>query len=163
MQIRELESVKDIHEIVHLSTIVWNQHYPGIISQAQIDYMLASFHSEKAIAEQTQQGYSYFLLFNEGESLGYMGFRLDPQELFLSKFYLLQQQRGKGYGSKAMAYVEGVTLAQGLPQIGLVVNKRNFLAIKVYEKLGFIKDHPLVTDIGQGFVMDDYKMVKTLP
>ena len=44
--------------------------------------------------------------------------------------------------------------------ITLTVNKNNSNSIKVYEKIGFINIEKLVQDIGCGFVMDDYKMVK---
>jgi RimJ/RimL family protein N-acetyltransferase len=42
------------------------------------------------------------------------------------------------------------------------VNKNNVNSIKVYEKLGFKKTGPVIQDIGNGFVMDDYKMEKDI-
>ena len=46
--------------------------------------------------------------------------------------------------------------------IYLTVNKQNLISISVYEKLGFLRARDLVTDIGSGFVMDDYVMEKYL-
>lgn len=43
-----------------------------------------------------------------------------------------------------------------LGYVYLTVNKGNERAIKVYEKFGFIKTDSIVTDIGNGYVMDDY-------
>ena len=42
------------------------------------------------------------------------------------------------------------------------VNLNNINAIKTYEKLGFINAGPVVADIGNGFVMDDFEMKKSL-
>jgi ribosomal protein S18 acetylase RimI-like enzyme len=44
----------------------------------------------------------------------------------------------------------------------LTVNKNNVNAIKAYEKMGFRNVGSLVQDIGDGFVMDDYAMEKTV-
>ena len=48
--------------------------------------------------------------------------------------------------------------AKGLNKraVFLTVNKGNARAISVYERFGFKKIHAVVTDIGGGFVMDDY-------
>ena len=50
----------------------------------------------------------------------------------------------------------------GLSMIYLTVNKQNLSSIAVYEKLGFVRARELVTEIGNGFVMDDYVMEKYL-
>ena len=41
----------------------------------------------------------------------------------------------------------------------LAVNKHNANAIAAYRRWGFEVERALVTDIGAGFVMDDYLMV----
>jgi len=42
----------------------------------------------------------------------------------------------------------------------LAVNKKNAKAIAAYRKHGFAIRESAVTDIGSGFVMDDYVMAK---
>ena len=44
----------------------------------------------------------------------------------------------------------------------LTVNKQNKMAIRAYEKQGFITVDAVVTDIGEGFVLDDCIMEKPL-
>jgi RimJ/RimL family protein N-acetyltransferase len=51
---------------------------------------------------------------------------------------------------------------KGYHKIWLTVNRFNENTIKVYEKKGFIKTRTQVADIGNGFVMDDYIMEKTI-
>ena len=47
---------------------------------------------------------------------------------------------------------------KGKDYVYLTVNKNNKTAIRAYEKNGFVITTSVVTDIGQGFVMDDYIM-----
>ncbi len=42
------------------------------------------------------------------------------------------------------------------------MNKGNHSSIAVYEHLGFIKVSDVVTDIGEGYVMDDHIMDATI-
>ncbi len=44
----------------------------------------------------------------------------------------------------------------------LTVNKNNVRAINAYEKIGFKNLGSVIQEIGHGFVMDDYKMEKTI-
>ena len=48
--------------------------------------------------------------------------------------------------------------ADKLSYIYLTVNKNNTSAINAYKKWGFITEKEACTDIGNGFVMDDYIM-----
>jgi RimJ/RimL family protein N-acetyltransferase len=52
--------------------------------------------------------------------------------------------------------------AAGAHRLILYVNKRNAKAIAAYQRNGFVIAESVVTDIGGGFVMDDYVMAKNL-
>jgi RimJ/RimL family protein N-acetyltransferase len=67
-----------------------------------------------------------------------------------------------GYGKKAVQFAEKVAKELDLNKIALTVNKNNVNSIKAYEKIGFKNVGSVIQDIGNGFVMDDYKMEKTL-
>ena len=58
----------------------------------------------------------------------------------------------------AFDFVETLCQAEKLPAIYLTVNKKNFHAIEVYKYFGFHQTDAVVTDIGSGFVMNDYIM-----
>jgi len=49
-----------------------------------------------------------------------------------------------------------------LRKLWLTVNKENAVSIAFYERIGFTTQEAMVTDIGEGFVMDDYRMVKVI-
>jgi len=61
-----------------------------------------------------------------------------------------------------LEYIERIALKKRVKDIYLTVNIHNQLALKSYEKLGFSYDGCIVTKIGNGFVMDDFKMGKNI-
>ncbi len=148
-------------EIVEsLAREIWTEHYTPIIGRAQVDYMLDRFQSKQAIAEQIKAGVLYFIIKADDEFIGYIAVRPKGRELFLSKIYVKSSRRGKGYGKKAVQFAEKLAKEKGLNKIVLTVNKNNVSSIKAYEKIGFKNVGSLIQDIGNGFVMDDYKMEK---
>ncbi len=151
-----------IEAVEALAREIWTEHYIPIIGKEQVAYMLARFQSAQAISEQIANGYLYFLIQEAGQFIGYISVQPKEQELFLSKIYVLSSWRGRGYGRKAVRFVEGLAKGKGLTKIVLTVNKNNTLAIKAYEAIGFKKVEAIVQDIGHGFVMDDYRMEKEI-
>ena len=161
--IKIANTATDYLQIEALANTIWREHYIPIVGKPQIDYMLDKFQSAKAIEKQVEDGYEYFTLIYNDVSVGYISIKQEPEALFLSKIYVLSTYRGKKIGKEAMQFVENKALTYQLKNIRLTVNIHNANSIKAYEKLGFKNVGPLVTDIGNGFVMDDYVMVKQIP
>ncbi len=153
---------KDFKAIAALADTIWKEHYTPIIGAAQVDYMLERFQSAGAIAGQVKGGMHYFLIREGSLPVGYLAFEIRGRELFLSKIYLLRSHRGLGLGRDAMAFISGKAREMGCTQIALTVNRHNHHSIEAYTKMGFRNAGPVVTDIGGGFVMDDYRMVKAV-
>ena len=82
--------------------------------------------------------------------------------MFLSKVYLLPEYRGMGAVKAAFALVEQETREERLSSIRLTVNKGNDHAVEVYKHYGFAVVDKVKSDIGGGYVMDDFIMVKEL-
>jgi len=80
----------------------------------------------------------------------------------LHKLYLLPEMQGRGLGSCLLQHVEREVRKFGARRLILSVNKRNARAITAYQRNEFVIVEPVVTDIGGGFVMDDYVMAKDL-
>lgn len=153
-----------IAAVAALAEEIWNQHYLPIIGRAQVDYMLERFQSRRAIAAQIEEGYCYFLV-REGE--GYAGYmavvlRGDGPGMMLSKLYVLEESRGRGLGRAMVEFAERLCRQQGAKRLWLTVNKNNSASIDAYRRMGFRIAGPVVTDIGAGFVMDDYLLQKSL-
>lgn len=160
MLIEKVSDNNQIEIIAGLAYEIWNEYFTPIIGAAQVDYMLEKFQSKKAITEQIDNGFLYFLIKNKNNPIGYAGLHVEESQLFLSKLYITSAQRGKGYGRKTVAFLEKMAIEKGLGKISLTVNKNNSATIEMYKKLGFKNCGSIVQDIGKGFVMDDYIMEK---
>ncbi len=150
------EKVSDIKELASLASSIWHEYWTCLLSPEQIDYMVENFQSEKAIKEQIEnENYTYYFIKSDNENAGYFGISDKGDFLFLSKIYIRKEFRHKGIGTKAFDKIK--ELALGKP-IRLTVNKHNTNSINAYKKWGFKTIDAVVTDIGSGFVMDDYIM-----
>ncbi len=158
----EVKNHSDLGKIEIMASTIWHEHYTPIIGKEQVLYMLDKFQSSGTMKDQIDKGYQYFMITFESENVGYLSFEKREKDLFLSKIYVLKEFRGKGIGKKAMKFVTEVAESLNCEKVSLTVNKFNFNAIKAYEKAGFLKKGALVQDIGNGFVMDDYLMEKTI-
>jgi ribosomal protein S18 acetylase RimI-like enzyme len=162
-EIHPVTTSAELAAIAALARDIWNEYYVSLIGQAQVDYMVARFQSVEAMQEQIASGYEYFLVRQGNEIVGYMAIRAEaePRELFLSKLYLHKSSRGSGTGRTCMEFIEQLARQRGLTRLWLTVNKGN-PSVKAYERLGFRIAADIVMDIGNGFVMDDYRMEKWL-
>jgi O-acetyl-ADP-ribose deacetylase (regulator of RNase III)/RimJ/RimL family protein N-acetyltransferase len=165
-QIREIQvdivrvnSIEDINMIAGLANTIWNEHYEPIIGLEQVTYMVEKFQSVEAISSQIKEdGFEYYRIDHAFEPSGYIGIKQTEDELFLSKFYILKSKRGKGLGKRGIEFIIKRAETLGAKCISLTVNKENVNSIKAYEKMGFKNLGPVVADIGNGFIMDDYLM-----
>ncbi|GAA0134475.1 hypothetical protein YSY43_13150 [Paenibacillus sp. YSY-4.3] len=163
LSLAKIETEQEIASLADLASDIWHEYFVVIIPNEQIDYMVEKFQSFPALTDQiTNQGYEYYFMTAEGDPIGYLGVKQEENKLFLSKFYLQKEHRGKGYGSQAMELLVDICRNRNLGAIWLTVNRHNASTIAVYERKGFKTIRTQVADIGNGFVMDDYVMEKEL-
>lgn len=142
---------------------IWHEYWPALIGEAQTDYMVEQFQSLDAIQrDMANNGYEYWIL-HDGDTeevVGYTGGHEEPEtnRFFISKVYLFEEQRGKGYARQAVEFYDELCQDRNLKAMYLTVNKGNELAIRAYKGTGFEVIDAVVTQIGNGFVMDDYIM-----
>jgi ribosomal protein S18 acetylase RimI-like enzyme len=161
LSIRPVATAIDIETVARLAKEIWYEHYVPIIGREQVDYMVPRMQSVPAIAAQIAEGYEYFLAAVDGEEVGYAAVRSEDGAVFLSKLYVRKSARRSGIARRMLAHLEDSARVRGLRSIWLTVNKEN-PALQAYLRLGFRVTGPIVTDIGDGFVMDDYRMEKTI-
>lgn len=148
---------EEIEELAAYAEDLWHSAYDGLIGKAQVDYMTGTIQSAGNIRRQVREDrYAYFFLERGGERIGYCGLQDEGGRLFLSKLYLEERVRGRGIGGEALAEILETAREEGKRSVYLTVNKGNARAVRAYEKAGFIRIRSEVTDIGGGFVMDDY-------
>jgi len=158
-------SENDLAAISRLAGVIWRAHYPGIISTAQIEYMLAKMYSLETLREEIGlRAIRYERLLAGGELGGFAAHGPTAQrKVFkLHKIYLHPAWQGRGLGSLLLRHCERAVSQAGADRLVLTVNKRNTKALAVYQRNGFVITDSVVVDIGGGFVMDDYVMAKEL-
>jgi ribosomal protein S18 acetylase RimI-like enzyme len=156
---------RDLPAVAELAGIIWREHYPGIITVEQIEYMLARGYSLDALRRFiTEEGAGLDLAYVGDRVAGFAAYYRPgrPDELKLDKLYVHQSFHGRGVGRSLIAAAEAAAMVQRRTTLILNVNKQNVQAIRAYERSGFVVREAVVVDIGDGFVMDDYVMAKRL-
>lgn len=153
---------EDFIRIEKLGERIWLEYYTPIIGAQQVAYMLEKFQSVQAIDNQVLKGFEYYTINLDRNLIGYMSLVEKENGLFLSKFYISKDERGKGIGKYTLGFVIDKLRVLGLNKISLTVNKYNSNSIKTYEKMGFETTDSTITAIGNGYIMDDFVMTKTI-
>ena len=153
--IKKIEE-NEISILSPLATAILREHFDPIIGKEQNDYMLEKYQSISAVKEQFHKGYLYYWVKYENKNVGFIAFYPIENKLYLSKFYLLKEYRGKKISRKMFEFIVKYAENQKLKSIYLNVNRNNEIPIKVYEHLGFVKIREEKNDIGNGFYMDDF-------
>ena len=162
IEIHRVTTSDQIKTISALAHEIWNQHYAPMIGQAQVAYMLAQVQSVQAMTQQMAEGYEYYLVTDKGTPVGYFAIvpNLATHCALLSKIYVVQARRGTGLGKDMVMFIEKRCAELGLSELWLTVNRNNSDSIAFYRRMGFMVTGNVVQDIGNGFVMDDYRMAK---
>ena len=153
----------DIDALRALAAEIWHDHYSAIIGTAQIQYMLEQRYRPEVLREElSRMGVWWDLLLIDDVPKGYSSYFLtdESDELKLDKLYLHSACQRRGYGERMHERVLAKARSLGLRRVSLAVNKGNSAAIAAYRKWGFAIERAVVKDIGGGFVMDDYIMVR---
>jgi diamine N-acetyltransferase len=161
LEIRPLEAA-DIEPMRSLARSIWQAHYPGIITHAQIEYMLEQRYRADVVRDELAcDGVWWELATLPGEPVGFSSCLLtgEPGEMKLDKLYVDPRKHGSGIGTRLLESVRARARSLHCARLVLAVNKRNESAIAAYRRWGFRVERSMVTDIGAGFVMDDYLMV----
>lgn len=165
-----VKSKADQKALAEIAGEIWRGYWPSIIGEEQTEYMIEQFQSYKAIRKYMKKhDYEYWFLVateDDGEGgsaktiVGFTGGRseTDTNRFFISKIYLHPEARGHGYARRVVEFYEDLCFARGHKAMYLTVNKYNDLGIRAYNGIGFETIDAVETDIGHGFIMDDYIM-----
>lgn len=151
-------TLADIPEIYKMADVIWHIHYLNIISNSQIDYMLDKFYSEQAIKKAIENGEDFYLISTNNFPVGYVSITGKGDDCwFMNKFYLYTDIHRKGLGTLALAQLEDNIKPK---EFSLQVNRKNINSINFYFKNGFKIKQWADFDIGNGFLMEDFIMIK---
>lgn len=152
----------DLPLVARLAHDVWWRHYPGIISEAQIDYMLERGYSDDALAKYLDtDNAGLALAMRDRVAVGFVGWTpLPPGTMRLEKLYVLPEHHGERIGRTLIEHVVARARATGCREVTLNVNRGNTGAIRAYERCGFVIRERGDFPIGNGFVMEDFIMAR---
>lgn len=164
LEIRAL-SESEVLQLTLLAREIWHAHYPGIISVAQIEYMLNERYAETVIHDELKRHDLWWdvLLLND-KLTGYTSYFVTevPETIKIDKLYLHPSAQRLGYARLLIDHVTSRMASQGCKRLTLAVNRHNKSAIAAYLKHGFVIAETSLKTIGGGFLMDDYIMVKSV-
>lgn len=154
--IRRLDE-DDIATLSELARTIWHAHYPGIISAAQIDYMLGQRYAPEAIRASLAST-CWEVAWDGPVMVGFAHAFADtaPRTWKLDKLYVHPQRQRRGIGAALLARIGDDARRAGATRLVLRVNRHNAVALAAYAKYGFQRYGAEVLEIGNGFVMDDY-------
>ncbi|MBL7811923.1 MAG: GNAT family N-acetyltransferase [Bacteroidetes bacterium] len=147
----------DIPAIHDLARKIWNQHYPAIIGQEQVNYMLQKIYNADSLKQQMQEGQHFFLIELEKNPVGFLSFSVQNENIFLNKFYIDTSLHRKGLGR--LSFQRFLGMIPDAFEIRLQVNRQNYTAINFYFKMGFVIEKVADFDIGDGYFMNDFIMI----
>jgi len=147
-----------LETVAKLAYKIWNEHYPSVIGQEQVNYMLNKFYAIDALKKQIDEGQKFYLIIEKEQNIGF--FSISEKEIntiFIHKFYVDCSDRNKGIGARVMTQ-----LFTQYPKANftLNVNRQNFKPINFYFKMGFKIMNIIDIEIGDGYAMNDFIMTK---
>ncbi len=155
----------DFNDIRTIAQEVWPIAYGSILSQSQLDYMMKMMYSVSALRQQaTEKRHHFILAIDDTVPVGFASYEFNSggtHKTKVHKIYILSSRQGKGIGKLLLDFILNEAENQNEKAVFLNVNKYN-PAQHFYQKLGFsiVKDE--VIDIGNGYVMDDFVMEKSI-
>lgn len=150
----------EIEIIQSLIQRIWKPTYREILSDEQMEYMLARMYDPLTLRNQMDEGHTFLLLNEDNTPVGFAGYQFDYPEkgiCKLHKLYLLPETQGKGLGK--MLIHEVIERAEKAGQHSLLLNVNRFnKAFDFYTRYGFEIKGEEDIDIGSGYFMNDYIM-----
>jgi len=161
----EPASAADIMLIRNLAEQIWHGSYMEMLSTSQIRYMLDWMYAPQKLEAEIERGVNYFIVREERQAVGYLAWELIDAGFtaYLNKLYLLPEHQGRGMGQAMLNRFFEEALQARATQAELRVNRANARALKAYDRSGFQIVETRVTEIGAGYVMDDFILRRALP
>jgi ribosomal protein S18 acetylase RimI-like enzyme len=153
----------EVDAVCALARTVWQATYPALISQAQIDAMLADrYGADRIRAQLDDPNHAWWVARRNAALIGFAHAALDGDACKLDKLYVHPDRQRQGIGSRLLQAVLHWARARQANRLWLQVNRGNAQAIAAYRKYGFRIAASRVFDIGDGYVMDDHVMEQSL-
>lgn len=154
-------NVDDVAKIQAIAQTTWPVAYGKILSKAQLDYMLDKFYADELLSSAIINKEQHFILAYENEvCLGFASFEhnyCNRNVTRIHKLYILPNIQRKGIGKRLVDAVSKFAQENQSTTLSLNVNRFN-TAVSFYKKIGFAIVFEEDIEIGNGYLMEDYRM-----
>lgn len=161
----KVATTADIKTIQEIAQTTWPITYGAILSKEQLDYMMDLIYSEEALIKQIQmQEQLFYLVYDTSLVIAFMAIEHEYKNEAVTrihKIYLLPETQGKGIGRTIIDEIVKLAYQNNSKLLSLNVNRFN-PALSFYEKIGFEIIAEENIDIGNGYLMEDYRMEKKI-
>lgn len=143
-----------IHELAHR---IYFPTYDGILSHAQMEFMLQKSYTVEALQQSMESDQDFYIISENQNPVGFIALKhKDHQVLRIEKLYLLPETQGKGMGRELINFAISYAQKSDKSILELNVNRGNN-AYYFYLKMGFTVVQEV--DIPYfGYILDDYVM-----
>lgn len=149
----------DFALIESLARRIWPVAYDGILTEEQLENLLAKIYGAENLASEMANGHRFWGAFDNASALGYASGYRDGACIWIKKLYVLPQAQGQGIGRALMQTV--ITAFLPVQEARLYVNGENLAAQRFYEKCGFANAGPVPVRMGD-FDFTDFVYVKSI-
>lgn len=154
---------EEIEPLCALAESIWRVSYRNMISVEQITYMLEQRYRPGLLRQLQARGDRFIAARAGGELVGFAhAYLTEATQCKLDKLYVSTELQRHGIGAQLVNAVTAYARQHGCKQLILRVNKHNLAALAAYRKYGFTFAMAMTENIGNGFVMDDHVLVKSL-
>ena len=158
MEFVKINSKADVEKMSKLATKIMKEHYDPIVGSEVNDHMLKKYQSVEGITLEIQEGAEYFFVRDDGADIGFIAIDAKQDYMYLSKFYLAKEFRGRGLATQMMDFVKDRTAKGGFAYIKLNVNADNCKTVATYRHFGFDVVEEIMRGVGDGYAVHDYVM-----
>ena len=134
MIIRKAVSV-DSKIIGRVHSIAWKQTYQNFFPKAYLEEDSPEKREKEFMEALNNKSISYLILEDNSEATGIVKLIFKQQTIEISSFYILEEFRGKGFGTQAFAFIKKLAADK---TVILWVLENNSAARNFYEKMGMI-------------------------
>lgn len=144
----------ELHGLKDFAAPIWRECYEGVVEASHTEMLIEKYFNYENIEKFREGGMIYESLLFNGERMGFIAYKINPDHLYLDKLYFLRSYRGKHLSHYVFEHLAEVG---GMP-VRLNVNRGNERAVRAYKANGFrVISEENIPQKG-GYVNTDYVM-----
>lgn len=148
----------DLSLLSETAAAINRQHFPAILGTEAVEEIIREYLSPEGFRQWMEEGIVFHLVLVDEEAAGYCAHKLEDDCFMIEKFYLKEQYRGLGLGSRMMEHM--LAYREGRNIIRLTVNQGSKTAQHVYAHMGFQQVDTILSENGPAWTL--YLLEKNL-